>query len=104
LQIYTLTGTNTTRILASKYPVEVGRPGTDAELQAIENGTVSYGRVDRMVIITMPLHDRNGEYIAAMRVKLKPFFGETQDSAVTRARMVQKNLEQLCPAAENLQN
>ena len=104
LQIYTLTGTNTTRILASKYPTEIGRPGTDAELQAIENGTVSYGRVDRMVIVTMPLHDRNGEYIAAMRIKLKPFFGETQDSAVTRARMVQKNLEQLCPAAENLQN
>jgi hypothetical protein len=57
-----------------------------------------------MVIVTMPLHDRNGEYIAAMRVKLKPFFGETQDSAVTRARMVQRNLEQLCPSAENLRN
>ena len=104
LQIYTLTTNNTTQVLASKNLSEVGQPGTDAELAAIQNGTVSLGREHGTVVITMPLHDRNGEYIAAMRVKLKSFFGETQDNAVTRARMVQKDLEQLCPAAENLRD
>ncbi len=52
----------------------------------------------------MPLHDRNGEYIAAMRVKMRSFFGETQDNAVTRARLVQKALEAFCTSAENLRD
>ena len=104
LRIYTLTPTNTTRILASKIVSEIGQPGPDAELMAIQNGTVSLGRERGAVLVTMPLHDRNGEYIGAMRVKLKSFFGETQDNAVTRAMMVQKDLEQLCPSAESLRN
>jgi hypothetical protein len=104
LQIYTLTPTNTTRVLASKNISEVGQPGTEAELLAIQNGTVSLGREHGAVLVTLPLHDRNGEYIGAVRVKLKSFFGETQDNAVTRARMVQKDLEQLCPSAESLRN
>jgi hypothetical protein len=104
LQIYTLTTTNTTHILASKNHSEVGQPGSDAELLAIHSGTISLGREHGAVLVTMPLHDRNGEYIAAMRVKLKSFFGETEKNAVTRAMMVQQDLEQLCPAAENLRN
>jgi len=104
LQIYTQTGTNIPCVLASKFPSEIGQPGTNAEVLAIENGTVSLGFGHGTVIVTMPLHDRNGEYIAAMRVKLKSFFGETQDNAVTRARLVQKDLEELCTSAENLRN
>ncbi len=102
LQIYTQTATNTTKILASKEVSEVGQVGTDAELQAILNGTVSYGRTHGVDELTMPLHDRNGEYIAAMRVKLKSFFAESQDSAVNRARMIQRRLEQSCPSADSL--
>jgi len=104
LQIYTQTGTNIPCVLASKFPSEIGQPGTNAEVLAIENGTVSLGFGHGTVIVTMPLHDRNGEYIAAMRVKLKSFFGETQDNAVTRRRLVQKDLEELCTSAENLRN
>jgi hypothetical protein len=102
LQIYTLTATNATRLLASKIISEVGQPGTDAELMAITNGTVSYGKAHGVVEVTLPMHDRNGEYIAAVRVKLKSFFGETQDSAVTRAQMILKKLEQVCPSADSL--
>lgn len=104
LQIYTQTGTNAPRVLASKYPSEIGKPGSNAELLAIQNGTVSLGFEHGTVLVTMPLHDQDGEYIAAMRVKLKSFFGETQDNAVTRARMVQKALEEFCTSAENLRN
>jgi hypothetical protein len=104
LQIYTQTGTNIPSVLASKFPSEVGKPGSNAELLAIQDGTVSLGFDHGTVLVTMPLHDRNGEYIAAMRVKLKSFFGETQDNAVTRARMVQKDLEQLCTSADNLRD
>jgi hypothetical protein len=104
LQIYTQTGTNLPCILASKYPSEIGKPGSDAEMLAIENGTVSLGFDHGTVLVTMPLHDRNGEFIAAMRVKLRSFLGETQDNAVTRARLVQHDLEAFCTSAENLRN
>jgi hypothetical protein len=104
LQIYTQTGTNLPCVLASKYPAEIGKPGSDAEVLAIENGTVSLGFDHGTVLVTMPLHDRNGEFIAAMRVKLRSFFGETQDNAVTRARLVQHDLEAFCTSAENLHN
>jgi hypothetical protein len=102
VRIYTQNGTNTTKVLASKDISEVGQPGTDAEWQAIQNGTISYGRAHGVDELTLPLHDRNGEFIAALRVKLKSFFAESQDSAVTRATMIQKRLEQFCPSAESL--
>ena len=45
------------------------------------------------MLITLPLHDHNGEYIAAVRVRLKSYFGETQDHALTRARMIVKQMQ-----------
>jgi hypothetical protein len=104
LQIYTQTGTNLPTILASKDPAEIGKPGSNAEVLAIQSGTVSLGFDHGNVLVTMPLHDRNGEFIAAMRVKMKSFFGETQDNAVTRAHMVQHDLETYCTSADNLRN
>ena len=98
-------GTNdTTSILASKDPAEIGQPGTEAELAAIRDGTVSFGREHGAVLVTMPLHDRNGDYIAAVRFKLKSFFGETQDNAVGRATLLLKLMQKSSAlSAEDLQ-
>jgi hypothetical protein len=104
LRIYTLGTNNTTSIIASKDKAEIGRPGTDAELAAVRNGTVSFGREPGAVLVTMPFHDRNGDYIAAVRFKLKTFFGETQDNAVTRATMILKLMQNLCTSADELRN
>ena len=103
LQIYTLGTNGSTSILASKFPEERGQPGTDAELSAIKDGQVFFGREHDAVLITLPLHDRNGDYIAAVRLKLASFFGETQDNAVTRAHLIIKVMEQFCSSAEDLQ-
>ena len=104
LQVYVLDGTNnTTSIIASKDPSERGQPGAEAELAAIQNGTVSYGRDRDAVLVTMPLHDRNGEYIAAVRLKLKSFFGETQNNALMRAKILLNKLEEICPSAADFQ-
>jgi len=103
LRIYTLGTNGTTSVLASKEPSEIGQPGTDAEVAAIRDGTISFGRERGAVLLTLPLHDRNGDYIAAVRVKLKSFFGETQNTAVTRASNVVKLLQLLCSSASDLQ-
>ena len=102
LRIYALETNATTRIIASKDVSEVGQPGTEAELAAIHDGTVSFGKENGEVLVTLPLHDHNGDDIAAVRLRLKSFFGETQDNAVNRAQLILKSMQLLCTTAEEL--
>ena len=93
LRIYTTQADGAARVVASNDAAEVGKAGTDAEEKAIKDGTVSFAREKGIVSMTLPLHDRNGEFIAAVRVRLKSFFGETQDNALTRARLVVEQIQ-----------
>jgi len=102
LQIYTLAANDTTSILVSKNPADKGQPGTEAELAAIRDGTISFGREHNTVLVTMPLHDRNGDYIAAARFTLRSFLGETQDNAVNRATLILKSIESFGLSADDL--
>jgi len=102
LQIYTLAANDTTSILVSKNPADKGQPGTEAELAAIRDGTISFGREHNTVLVTMPLHDRNGDYIAAARFTLRSFLGETQDNAVNRATLILKLIESFGLSADDL--
>jgi hypothetical protein len=52
--------------------------------------------------MTLPMHDRNGETMAAVRVQLKAFFGETQDTVQTRCLMIVKALQSLCASGDEL--
>ena len=102
LRIYAPQTAAATRIIASKELSEIGQPGTEAEAAAIRDGTVSFGREHNAVLVSLPLHDRNGEFIAAVRVKLKSFFGETQDNAVTRATMIVRLIQEQIYSADDL--
>lgn len=93
LQIYTAQTNDTTSIIASKNTTDIGKAGAEAEANAIKDGTISFLRDHGIVTIILPLHDRNGEFIAAVRVELKSFFGETQDNAVNRARMIVTDIQ-----------
>ncbi|HUC86568.1 MAG TPA: family 16 glycoside hydrolase [Candidatus Acidoferrales bacterium] len=104
LQIYTRGTNDTTSIVASKDPSERGEPGTDAELASIRDGTVFFGRDHGTVLITLPLHDRNGDVIAAVRLKLKSFFGETEANAVGRATLIMKLVQNFGLSADDLSN
>jgi hypothetical protein len=93
LQIYTLNSQGQPRVIASKDKSEAGQPGTDAETKAISDGAVSYGKEKSVDILILPLHDRNGDPIAAVRLRLKSFLGETQENAVTRATILVKQMQ-----------
>ena len=93
LRIYTLDETGQPHVVASKNPAEIGNPGEDAEKNALTDGTVSFGKSAGVVAITLPLRDRNGDPIAAVRVRLNSFFGETQENAVTRATLIIKMMQ-----------
>jgi hypothetical protein len=103
LRIYTAQTNGTTRVIASKDMAEIGQAGTEAELKALTDGTVWFAREKGTVLVTLPLHDRNGEFIAAVRVKLKSFFGETQDNAITRARMIVKDMQEQITSEKDLE-
>lgn len=88
LRIYALDKTGTPRVIACKEAQEMGMAGTAPETAAITNGATFFGRGRGTVAVTMPLTDRNGDPVAAVRVQLKSFFGETRDNALMRARLI----------------
>ncbi len=102
LRVYTLNDKDEPQIIASKTEKETGQPGTDAEKGAIANGTISFGRGKGTVAVTMPLTDRNGDPVAAVRVELKSFLGETQDNALGRARLIVKEMQAQVVSGQDL--
>jgi hypothetical protein len=102
LRIYTLDKDGIPRIIASKVPDEVGQAGGESEQGAIEKGQVYFGRGKGTVAVTMPLNDRNGVPIAAVRVQWKRFLGETQDTAVNTARALVQTMQSQILSSQDL--
>ncbi len=102
LRLYTLDGQGQPHVIASKLEREIGQPGTDAEKSAITDGKIYFGRGKGTIAVTLPLRDRNGDPIAAVRVQLKSFLGETQDNALTRATMIIKDMQAQVTSKEEL--
>jgi 3-keto-disaccharide hydrolase len=102
LRIYTLDDHGQPHVIASKLAKEMGQTGTGAEKNAITDGVVSFGRTKGTVVLSLPLRDRNGDPIAAVRVQLKSFLGETQDNALTRAMMILKTIQAQVTSKEDL--
>jgi hypothetical protein len=102
LRVYTLDDQSNPQIIASNNGKEIGQPGSDAEKSAIATGTVYFGRGKGTVAVTMPLTDRNGDPVAAVRVQLKSFFGETEDTAVGRARLIVKQMQKQVASGQDL--
>jgi hypothetical protein len=102
LRLYALDGEGQPHVIASKDEKEIGQPGEEAEKIAITSGTVSFGKSAGVVAITLPLRDRNGDPIAAVRLRLISFIGETQQTAVERATLVIHRMEEQVPSSGDL--
>jgi len=102
LRIYLPDKNGVPRIIASKIPSEIGKEGTDSEKGAMDKGGVFFGRGRGTCAVTMPLVDRNGDPFAAVRVQWKSFPGETQDTAVERARELVKLMQAQVNSSKDL--
>ncbi len=102
LRIYAPDGQGRLRIIASNDQKEIGQLGTDAEKIAISDGTVSFGKSRGVVAVTLALRDHNGDPMAAVRVRLKSFLGETQDNAVNRATLLIHQMQAQVTTSEDL--
>jgi hypothetical protein len=102
LRIYALNDKGEPQIIASKNEKEIGGLGTDAEKGALTSGAIYFGPGKGTVAVTMPLTDHNGDPVAAVRVQLKSFKGETQDTALARVRAIVKQMQAQITSGEEL--
>ena len=93
---------NTTRVVGSKNEHENGQPGGKTEQAVIRQSQVYYGKEKDSVSVIMPLRDRNGEAIAAARIVMKPFAGQTEANAIARALPIVKELQERVQSLQDL--
>jgi hypothetical protein len=93
-----------TRMIASADGKGIGEAGEAADADVIKRGVQYYRKNSEMAVVTMPLTDRNGDPVAAVRVMLKPLPGQTEENARVRALPVVKEMQQRMAAVKSLTN
>jgi hypothetical protein len=81
-------GSEEVRLLASSDPQAEGKLAGTVEEDVARQGTLYYGKDRKSVSVVMPIRDRNGDPVAAVRVTMKTFPGQTQNNALARAKPV----------------
>lgn len=92
----------TTRLLASKKAEEVGQSGGKTEREVIRTGTTYYGKEKASVSVVLPLRDRNGDPMAAVRVVMKTHTGQTEQNAIIRAAPIVKEMQKRAKSLQDL--
>jgi len=94
LKMYALTGQPpAVRVVAARSPADLGQAGGAAEAAVIARGEPYYLKGRGVVSVWLPLRDRNGEPIAAVRVTMESFPGQTEQNALIRALPVLKHMQ-----------
>jgi len=83
----------TTRVVGSKDEKDLGQSGGKTEQAVIRSGIVYYGKEKDTVSVIMPLHDRNGDSIAAVRVVMRSFPGQTEQNALVKAAPIANEMQ-----------
>jgi hypothetical protein len=94
LKIYATKNAGFPVVIGDGAHTDFGAAGTKVEADVIEKGNIYYLKIKKAVEVTLPLRDRNGEVIAALKVRMKSFPGETQATAVGKATVVKQIIEQ----------
>ena len=94
LQIFagSLTNGAELRVVGSKESKEIGRPAPPGTRDVIAGKGFYYGKDSRSVLVMMPLHDWNGDTVAAVKVLMKTFPGQTEKNAFARATPILKDM------------
>jgi hypothetical protein len=80
-------------VIASDDPAEEGTAGRPEERDVVASNKPYYLKRKDQVILSLPLHDRNGEAVAAVRLVMKRFPGQTEKNALARAVPIVKRME-----------
>jgi len=91
-----------TRLIASGNESEVGQAGAKTEQEVIGRGETYFGKENDIISVIMPLRDRNGDAMAAVRVVMKSFPGQTEENAIIRAAPIVKEIQARAKALDDL--
>jgi hypothetical protein len=89
-------------LVASSEATEIGRPAPPEVRDVLARSIPYHGKDRDNVIITLPLRDRNGDNVAAVKVVMKSFPGQTEQNALARARPIAKRMEARIPSRKAL--
>jgi hypothetical protein len=91
-----------TRLIASGNEKELGQAGARTEKEVLATGETYYGKENDTISVVMPLRDRNGDAMAAVRVMMKAFPGQTEENAIIRAAPIVKDIQARAHALDDL--
>ncbi len=81
------------QVVASLDTQEVGQSAPKEAGEVLSKRGYYFGRGSGAVVLTLPLHDSNGEKVAAVRVVMRSFLGQTERNALARAMPVVHGME-----------
>ena len=94
LRLYTIPeGKTEPRLIASGDNKEIGQPGGKDVADCIATGHLYYAKGISEVVVVMPLHDRNGDRVAAVRMTMDTFPGIMEKTAFARAMPLIRSME-----------
>jgi len=102
MKIYTVGADGEPRVAGSKDEKEAGASGGKIEKDCLATGRVYYGKDQEAVSVVMPVRDRNGEAVAAVRLRMTSFTGQTEQNALARARPIVKDIQARVQSLEDL--
>jgi hypothetical protein len=108
MQMYGFAGSDSSeiRMIASSKEEEIGTEGGEKEEAVLRTDAIYYGRNradgQRNVSVVVPLHDRNGETVAALRIIMKPYPGQTERVSVSRTIPIRKHIESQIQSVKDL--
>ena len=89
-------------VVAGKDEANLGKAGGDVEREVIAKNLPYAGKGQKRYLVTMPLHDVNGDAIAAVRFELQTRFGMSDQNAVAQALPMIKRMEARVTTLANL--
>ncbi|MGA1237371.1 MAG: hypothetical protein ACO34E_10945 [Limisphaerales bacterium] len=79
-----------------------GKEPGKIERDVAENGKLYYGKEDGVVSVVAPIRDRNGDPVAAVRIRMEAFAGQTQNNALARVQPIVERFSSQVREAEDL--
>ena len=90
------------RVLASNNSSELNAPATLVERNVVADRQPFAGKTGAHFLVTMPLHDRNGDTVGAAKFVLPGFKGQTEANALARIQPSFREMERRLAAAKDL--
>jgi hypothetical protein len=81
------------QIIGSDDASLIGQAASADALDSMRSGQIYHSKKGGNVTITMPLRDNNGDRVAAVKVIMKSFPGQTENNAAARAVPIVKSME-----------